>query len=72
MGVKRILERLVRGLKMPEMLKLVTVFPLSWFFTVIAETRRFGVSLRGLHFRELKIKNLVVFLLGDSSRIRVS
>lgn len=58
LGIWRTLERLVRGLKVPEALKYVTVsFPMSWLFAVITETRRILVLFRGLHLLELKIKN---------------
>ena len=58
LGIWRTLEKPIRGLKVHEMLKVVTIsFPMSWLFAVITETRRFLVSLRGLHLLELKIKN---------------
>ena len=52
------LERLVRGLKAPKEFLFVTIsFPMSWLFTITAETRRVLVLFRNLHLRELKIKN---------------
>ena len=51
------MERLIRALKVPEAFEFLTIsFPLSWFFAIIAETRRVLVSFRDLHL-ELKIKN---------------
>ena len=39
--IGRMLKRLVKGLKVPEALKFVTIsFPESWIFAIIAETRR--------------------------------
>ena len=52
------LGKLVRGLKVPGALKLVTVFPsMSWLFAVMAKTRRVCVSFKGLHLVELKIED---------------
>ena len=51
------LERLVRGLKVPKALKVLTVFSLKSWLSVIAETGRALISFRRLHFLELKIKN---------------
>ena len=52
------LERLVRELKAPDMLKFVTIsFPMSWLFATIAGTRRVWVLFRSLHLLELKVKN---------------
>lgn len=57
------MERLVRGLKVPEALKFVTVsFPVSWLFAIRAETRRVLISFRKLHLLVFKIKNF-----GDRS-----
>lgn len=56
--IERVLERLVRELKVPDVCEFLAIcFPLSWFFTIIAETRRVLVLLRGLHLLELKIKD---------------
>lgn len=54
----RTLKKLVRGLKLPKVLKLAKIyFPMSWLFAIIAETRRVLVSFRSLHLLELKTKN---------------
>ena len=56
--IGRMLERLVRGLMAPEVLKLATIsFPVSWLFAV--ETRGVWVLFRRLHLLELKIKIFV-------------
>ena len=39
--IGRTLERLVRGVKVPEVLEFVTLsFPVSWLFVIVAETKR--------------------------------
>ena len=49
---------LVRGLRVPEVLKFVTIsFSMSWFSAIIPETRRVLALFRGLQLLELKIKN---------------
>ena len=54
----RTVERLVRGLKALEALKLVTIsFPMPWPLAIIIETRRILDSFRGLYLLESKIKN---------------
>ena len=51
--IGKVLERLLRELKVPKALKFITIsFLMSWLFAIIAETRRVLVSLL-----ELKIKN---------------
>lgn len=51
LGNRRTMERLARGLKIPDMLKYVTMlFPVSGLFPKLAKTRRFLVLFRGLHF----------------------
>ena len=48
--MKRTLKKVIRGLKTPEALKLVTIFlPMSWFFAIIADIRRALVLLGNLH-----------------------
>ena len=52
------LEREAGRLKAPTALKFITIsFPISWLFSIIAETRTVLVLFRGLHLLELKIKN---------------
>ena len=69
MAICRTLERLVRGLKAPEVFKFVTIsFPIFWFFAIITETR-FLVSFRGRHLLEVKTKNFSRLSSGDSSRV---
>lgn len=58
LGIRRTLERMIRGLKVPGMLKFVTIFFLvPWLSAIIAEIRGILVLFRGLHFLELKTKN---------------
>ena len=54
--IRRILERLVRGLKAPGALQFIKIFfPMYWLFAIV-ETMSFLVLFWGLHFPELKFK----------------
>lgn len=60
LGIGRALERMVRELKVPGAHKSATVFlPVSWLFTIMAETRSCGFVclFRGLHSLELKVRD---------------
>lgn len=54
----RMLEKLLRGLMTPVVIKFVTIyFIISYIFSIVAEIRRVFISFRHLHFLQLKIKN---------------
>lgn len=58
LGVRRALERLVRGLRAPGVLKCVIVFlSTSWIFAIGVETGRGLVLFRGLHLLKLNNKD---------------
>ena len=58
------MAKLVRGLKVSEVLKFITTFfPMSWFLVTTTETR-LPVLFRGLHLLELSTENFS----GPSSR----
>ena len=62
MRTGRKLERLVRGIMVPEGLGSVTIsFPMPWLFALIAETRMVFVSFRELYLLRFKIKNIGSF-----------
>lgn len=53
----RRLERLIKGLKVSEAFKFVSIsFPMCWLFATIGETKRGLVLFNRLNFLELKIK----------------
>lgn len=53
----RRLERLIKGRKVSEAFKFVSIsFPMCWLFATIGETKRGLVLFNKLHFLELKIK----------------
>lgn len=72
MGIRRTLQRLVRGLTASEALELVAVFfPVSWFFKIMADIRKVLFLFKGLHLLEMKVKDFSD-LLVESSRVRVN
>ena len=55
----------------PKAFKFVTIyFPMFWLFVIIAETRRFWFCLGAFICLSWRLRILIVFLGGDSSRVR--
>lgn len=68
LGIGRTLKRLARGLEGLEALKLIAIFFSNILvLSVTAGTRL--LVLGGLYLLELRIENLTVFPLDDSSRV---
>lgn len=61
-GIRRTLERVVRGLKAPGTFKFLAVFSVvSWLFAIMVEIRKLLVLFRGLHLLGLKSEDFSGF-----------